>query len=544
MSHLDQGREFYRRCAWGDAYQALLSADQAVPLDVEDLDRLGTAAYLTGRDLEFQQILERLYRVHVESGDRVRAARYASWLAITFLLRGECGRSNAWTARGQRLVEDHDCVEQGYLAVAVAEQQLREGQSEAAHATASQAFAIGESFKDADLAAAARHAQGRALIQRGDVAAGLKRLDETMLAVVAGELLPIMTGRMYCSVIDTCRQVYALERAREWTAAFSSMCEEQPDMVAFTGVCLVHRAEIMQLQGAWPEALTEAGRACERAQRAGRKPPGAAYYQQGEVHRLCGEFAQAEDAYRAASGLGFEPQPGLALLRLAQGRIDAACAAIRRLTSATNISWATGAYLRDNRMRRAGLLPAYLEIMLATDDLAEARQARDELRDLADTFDADLLRAVVVQADGAIALAEGDAQAAVAPLRCSFGMWQRLNAPYEAARVRVLIAQTCRALGDDEAATLELEAAKCVFARLGARADLARLNVTTSRGPLTARELHVLRLVSTGCTNKEIAAALDLSERTVDRHVTNILTKLDVRSRTAATTYAFNHKLF
>ena len=141
---------------------------------------------------------------------------------------------------------------------------------------------------------------------------------------------------MYCSVIDTCRQVYALGRAREWTSAFSSVCEQQPEMVAFTGTCLVHRAEIMQLQGAWPDALTEACRACERAQRADRKPPGAALYQQAEIHRLCGEFAKAEDAYRAASELGFEPQPGLALLRLAQGRTDAACAAIRRLTSATS----------------------------------------------------------------------------------------------------------------------------------------------------------------------------------------------------------------
>ena len=213
---------------------------------------------------------------------------------------------------------------------------------------------IGESFRDADLTAAARHAQGRALIQQGDVAAGLKRLDETMLAVVAGELSPIMTGVMYCSVIDTCRQVYALGRAREWTSAFSSVCEQQPEMIAFTGVCLVHRAEIMQLQGAWPEALTEACRACERAERADRKPPGAALYQQAEIHRLRGEFAKAEDAYRAASELGFEPQPGLALLRLAQGRTDAACAAIRRLTSATS-----------DRLRRARLLPAHLEIMLA-----------------------------------------------------------------------------------------------------------------------------------------------------------------------------------
>jgi DNA-binding CsgD family transcriptional regulator len=539
MNRLEHGRECYARCAWGDAYHALLCADHDTPLDVDDLDRLATAAYLTGRDLDVQPLRERLYHAHVEAGDCARAARCAFWLALTCLLRGESGRSNAWTARGQRLVENHDCVERGYLAIAVAEQQLREEQAEAARVTAGGALAAGESFRDVDLTAAARHTQGRALIQQGEVVAGLKCLDETMLAVVAGELSLIMTGHMYCSVIRTCRQVYALGRAREWTAAFTTVCEQQPDMVAFTGMCLVHRAEIMQLQGAWPEALAEASRACERAQLADRKPPGAALYQQGEIHRLCGEFAKAEDAYRAASDLGFEPQPGLALLRLAQGRTGAACATIRRLTSATG-----------DRVRRAAVLPAHFEIMLASGDLEEARRARDQLRELADAFDTDGLRAVVAQAAGAIALAEGHAHAALDPLRCAFSLWEALDAPYDAARVRVLIGQGCRALGDEEAAGLELEAARSVFERLGAHPDLARLDAPDalarpmSKSPLTARELQVLRLISTGRTNKVIAEELSLSERTIDRHVTNILNKLDVRSRTAATTYAYDHKLF
>jgi DNA-binding CsgD family transcriptional regulator len=285
--------------------------------------------------------------------------------------------------------------------------------------------------------------------------------------------------------------------------------------------------------------LTEACRACERARRADRKPPGAALYQQAEIHRLQGECEKAEDAYRAASELGFEPQPGLALLRLAQGRTNAACAAIRRLTSTT----------RD-RVRRAGILPAYLEIMLASGELEEARRARDELRDLAHAFDTDVLRAKVAQADGALAIAEGRAHAALEPLRRGFDLWKRLDAPYEVARVRVLIAQACHAVGDEEAAGLELEAAKSALERLGARPDLARLDASKApvrpvpRNRLTARELHVLRLISTGRTNKEIAEELSLSERTIDRHVTNILTKLDVRSRTAATSYAYDHKLF
>jgi DNA-binding CsgD family transcriptional regulator len=539
MGHLEHGRECYERRSWGEAYHALQRADQATPLQAGDLERLATSACLSGREAEFLRILERQYHLHHDSGDHVRAARCAFWLALTFLSRGEAGQSNGWTLRGQRLVEDHDCAERGYLAVALAEQQLREGHGDSAAATAGQAVGIGESFGDADLIAAARHVQGRALIDQGHVIAGLKRLDETMLAVVAGELFPIMTGLMYCSVIDTCRQVYALGRAREWTSAFSRVCDREPEMVAFSWTCMVHRSEIMQWLGAWPDAMTEACRACERAQRAERKPPGAALYQQAEIHRLRGEFAKAEDAYHAASERGCEPQPGLALLRLAQGRIDAASAAIRRLTSATS-----------DRLRRARLLPAHLEIMLTMGDVEEARSARDELRDLAHAFDSDVLRAVVAQADGSIALAESRAREAIDPLRYAFERWENLEAPYEAARVRVLIGHACRALGDDEAAGLEYAAARAVFERLGAEPDRAGLDALKSAvdsaatGPLTARELEVLRMIATGRTNKEIADALHLSERTIDRHVSNILSKLDVPSRAAATAYAFHHKLF
>jgi DNA-binding CsgD family transcriptional regulator len=539
MTLVEHGRECYRRRAWEAAYQALLSADAATPLGGDDLDRLATAAFLTGRDAEFQRVQERLHRLHAEANDRQRAARSAFWLAFFFVSRGDLGQSNAWIARGQRLVEGVPCVEQGYLLLPIAEQQLRDGRFEAALATISPAVTIGESFQDIDLAAVARHAQGRALLQQGDVSPGLTHLDETMLAVVAGDLSPIMSALMYCSVIDACCQVYALDRAREWTAAFSRVCEQQPEMLAFTGVCQVHRAEIMQLQGAWPDALTEARRACEHAERADRKPPGAALYQQAEIHRLCGNFAEAEAAFRAASERGLEPQPGLALLRLAQGRTEVACAAIRRLMGGP-----------CDRLRRARLLPAHLEILVAIGDREGARGANDELRELAEAFAADALRAVVAQVDGALALAEGDPRSALDRLRRAFALWERLEAPYEAARVRVLVGRACRALGDDEAAGLEREAARSVFERLGARPDLARLeapadDVRAGAGTsLTPRELQVLRLVSTGQTNKEIAEGLCLSERTVDRHVSNILGKLAVPSRAAATAYAFSHHLF
>jgi DNA-binding CsgD family transcriptional regulator len=534
------GRECYERRAWREAYQAFLDADRSSPLEPADLERLATCAYLLGLDLEFQRLHERLHRLYVEANEPERAARCAMWLALRLELRGDVGQSNAWIARGQRLVEDRECVERGYLLMAVAEQELRGGSYDAAHAAIVAAITIGDSFKDADLAAAARHIHGRLLITQGQIVAGLRRLDETMLSVVAGELSPIMTGLMYCSVIDACRQVYAVGRAREWTMALSRVCEEQPEMVAFTGTCLVHRAEILQFHGAWPDAMTEACRACERAERAGGKPPASARYRQAEIHRLRGEFAEAEAAYGAASQLGREPQPGLALLRLAQGRTDAACAAMQRLVSATS-----------DRLQRAHLLPAYLEIMLALGRMDEARRACAELRALAQMFETDALRAMAAQAHGAIALAEGDAAAAIGPLRAAFDGWERLEAPYEAARARVLLGLACRALGDEEASGLEFGAARLAFERLGAQPDLTRLASLTAPAPagprhehpLTARERDVLRLVALGRTNKSIAAALGLSERTIDRHVSNILGKLDVPSRTAATARAYDRKL-
>ena len=536
---LQHGRKCYERRAWSEAYQALAHADRAEALSPDDLERLATCTYLVGRDEEFQQLHERLHRIHAEGEGRPRAARCAFWLSLTSLLRGEMGQANAWIARGRRLIEGIDCVEIGYLSIPAIEQQIRSGRFTEAHSLAAEAVSIGERFADADLISVARHIQGRTLIQQGHVLTGLGRLDESMLAVVAGEVSPIITGLLYCSVLDACRQVYALDRAQEWTAAFSRACDQQPEMVAFTDTCLVHRAEIMQFRGAWPDAMAEASRACARCERSDRKPPGGALYQQAEIHRLRGEFARADEAYRAASERGSEPQPGLALLRLAQGRLDSAGAALNRLLNAT-----------ADRLRRIALLPAQVEVLLATGDLQAAHAACDELQSLAEAFDTEVLHATAAQAQGAIALLEGDTSAALAPLRRAFDVWNRLEAPYEAARVRVLIGRACGELGDDEAKQLEFAAARAAFVRLGAQPELARLDAleralaARREGPLTARELDVLRLISTGSTNKAIAARLHLSDRTIDRHVGNILRKLDVPSRAAAIAYAYDHKLF
>jgi DNA-binding CsgD family transcriptional regulator len=359
-----------------------------------------------------------------------------------------------------------------------------------------------------------------------------------MLAVVAGELSPIITGLIYCSVIEACQQVYALSRAHEWTSALARWCNQQPEMIAFTGTCLVYRAEIMRFHGAWQDAMAEACRACERFSQGGdREPPAAAFYQQAEMHRLRGAYAAAEEAYRNASRSGWEPQPGFALLRMAQGRTDAACAAIRRVVMAVT-----------DPLERAKLLPAHIEIMLAAGDPQEARSACRDLEAIAQRFDMGVLGAMAAHARGAVELAEGNTQAAITSLRHAFEVWQQVEAPYEVARVRVLMGLACFALGDDDGGELEMDAARAMFEQLGAAPDLARLALGKRATPahrygLTPREFQILGLVAAGKTNKAIAAELFLSERTIDRHLSNILSKLNVPSRAAATAYAYEHKL-
>lgn len=520
-----------------DAYRCLSQADARMGLGADDLELLATAAYMLGHDDEQVGALERAHHAHLDAGDPLRAVRCAFWLSIGLMLRGKLGQATGWLGRGQRLLErgPHDSVEHGYLLVPVMVQQAVTGDDDAAYATAAAAVGIGERFADADLLALAVHHQGGVLIRQGRLEAGLGLLDEAMVAVKAGGLSPIVTGLVYCSVIEACQQVYELRRAQEWTAALSRWCDEQPDMVAFTGRCLVHRAEIMQLHGAWRDALEEARRAGERCAQATN--PGAAAqaaYRRGEVHRLRGEPAEAEAAYREASRHGGEPQPGLALLRLAQGNERAAAATLRRVVAHTEVP-----------LVRAGLLPAYVEVMLAVGDVPAARAACDELATLAEANPSDMLGAIVAYARGAVALADAEPARALAELRRAAEVWHALEAPYEAARARVLVGLACRALGDEDGTALELDAARATFAELGAAPDLARLDALpgVDAHGLTPRELQVLRLVAAGETNKTIAAELGLSERTIDRHVSNIFAKLRLSSRVAATAYAYEHGL-
>jgi DNA-binding CsgD family transcriptional regulator len=545
---LEQARACFDRHEWDDAFDALMRADQSMTLGADDLHRLAWSAGLTARDEEMLTAQERVYHAWLNAGENLAAARAAFWLGFRLLARGEAGRANGWLTRSHRLVELHgqDCVEQGYLLLPAAQRHLNAGEPAEAHDAAARAVAIGERFGETDLAAFGHNLQGRALLLQGRIDRGLALMDEAMVAATAGELSPIVTGLIYCTAIASCHRVYALGRVREWTIALTGWCAARPQLVMFTGHCLVHRAEILELGGSWPEAVEEARRAVAHCVRdVERDAAGRAHYQQAEIHRLRGEFADAEAAYRNASRVGVEPQPGLALLRLMQGDRDAAASAIRRVVGATS-----------NPLQRTRFLPAHVEIMLAVGDLDEARAASRELQETAASLNTEVLVAIAAHACGAVQLAEGNPHAVLDPVRRAFEIWQQLGAPYLAARLRVLLARACVVLGDVEGARLELESAREVFERLSAQPDLAAVdaidaslspaaNDTASTGQrgLTERELQVLRLVASGKTNKAIARELSLSEKTVDRHVSNIFTKVDVSSRAAATAFAYEHKL-
>jgi DNA-binding NarL/FixJ family response regulator len=537
---IERARECYSRRAWSKAFRAFASADLETALDAEDLERLALSAYLIGRDDDYLAALDRAYQSHLQAGNRLRSARCAFWLGLRLLFRGEAGRATGWFTRAGRLIEgDQDCAERGYLLLPAVEQHLRAGEWERGYVLAANVADIAQRCDEEDLLACARHLQGRALIRQGQVARGLPLLDEAMVAATAGRLSPLLTGLIYCSVIEACQEIRAVSRAREWTFALSQWCEQQPEMLAFSGACYVHRAEILQMHGSWQEAVQEAQRACDRCIRvSNREAAGAAFYRRAEVHRLRGQLTEAEEAYRAASQWGQDPQPGLALMRLSQGRTDVAVAAIRRVAGSIS-----------EPLERTKVLPAYVEIMVATGDVAAAREASNELTATAQKFETDVLHAIAASARGMVELAEGKASDASASARRAWQVWQQIQAPYHAARARVLIGMACRALGDEEGAALELDAARIAFERLEAAPDLKQLESPARRasdaGPhrLTARELQVLRLIATGKTNKLIANELCLSEKTVDRHVSNIFTKLGVPSRAAATAYAFRHHL-
>jgi DNA-binding NarL/FixJ family response regulator len=527
----------FERREWGDAFAELSAAQREGQLEAEDLDRLAVAAYMVGRDEACEEAWVAAHHAWLDRGEPERAASCAFWQALGLFFRGDLAPATGWVARGGTLLKARrpDSVEQAWLRMLESLPRLFEGDA-TVRARFVEAGEIAARLGDADAAMFSRLCCGYALTLEGRAPEGMALLDEVMVSVTAGEVSPLLAGIAYCQVIALCQAVFDLRRAREWTEALTRWCDAQPDLVPFRGNCLVHRCEIFQLQGAWTDALESAQRACECL--AG--PPvwdalGSAYYQLAEIQRLRGELAEAEASYRRASLAGRDPEPGMSLLRLLQGGVDVALAAIGRALDEAH-----------DPIPRSRLLPARVEIAVEAGDVEAARAAADELTAIAGQLDAPYLDAVAAEASGVVLLAEGDPRAALPRLRAAHRSWRELEAPYRMARVRVKIGMACRELGDGASAELEFAAAREALEELGARPDLervARLASTPRPGGLSRRESEVLVLVAAGKTNRAIASELFISEKTVARHVSNIFAKAGLSSRAEATAYAYQHGL-
>jgi DNA-binding CsgD family transcriptional regulator len=539
---VSRGRELFRQRRWAESFRLLTAADCDGPLDAEDLERLATAAYLVGRDEESEACRGRAHQHFLDRGDIEGAARTAFWMAFGLIQRGAKAPASGWVLRAERLLDDArlECAVRGYLLIPAALRHVAQGDAATGHDTFSRAAAIAGQFGDRDLAALACNGRGRTLIRLGRTAEGVALLDEAMAAVVAGDVVPILAGDIYCAVLEGCFEIFDLRRAYEWTTSLAQWCAAQPDLVRYRGECLLYRAEIRQSHGELLEAEEDVRLAYGLLSTPHPRPAmGAAFYRMAELHRLRGEFTKAEAAYRQANESGRKPQPGLSLLRLAQGQTDAAAASIRPLLSET-----------QPRGARARILGAVVEILAAAGDLETAQAAAAELSAIAIEIGAPFLSAASAHATGAMSLAAGgDAAAAMVRLRQACEIWREIGMPYEEAQTCVLIGEACRLLGDRDGCGMELDAARRLFKRLGAQAALARIAEHTGvdgrepSGPLSEREAQVLRLIAAGKTNRTIAEELFISEKTVARHVSNIFDKLGVSSRAAATAWAYQRHL-
>ncbi len=533
---LARGRNAVVHKDWAESYRLLDEADRLGPLEPNDLEQLAAAAYLVGRDAESDTFRARAHQAYLDRGDMEKAAGCAAWLGSALLHRGAIAPASGWFARAERILDEAhlDSVVRGYLLIPSAIQRIVQGDAAAGDATFLQAAEIARRFRDRGLASLACSGRGRAMIRLGRIAEGAALLDEAMVAVLAGDVAPLLAGDIYCTVLEGCQETFDLRRAYEWTMSLEEWCAAQPGLVRYRGECLLYRAEVMQQHGRWTDAAHNAQDACELL--ASRPAAGAAFYQVGEICRLRGEFDKAEAAYARANERGKKPQPGLSLLRLAQGDIGASAASIRGVLLDTRVA-----------TTRARMLGAAVDILIAAGDLNEARTAAAELAGIASTIDAPLLHAASAHAAGAVHLAAGEIAEASASLRRAWEICRDLGAPYDEARARVLMANVCERRGDEDGRRLELAAARRLFDELGAEPGLLRTAEQPDRAPvgsmgsLSEREAQVLRLIAAGKTNRDVAAALFISEKTVARHVSNIFDKLGVSSRTAAVAWAYQH---
>jgi len=534
METLEAARAAFADHDWVGAHDAFTAAGAHAPLDADDLASLREASWWLGLMDEALAAAEGAYTRYLEASNN-RGAAYQAWeIAYSHFLKGDEAVGGGWMGRVQRLLaEEPDCAEQGYLLYFFVESSLDAGEETLNKARKVQAF--GRRNANRNLIAAGIVAEGRVMIKLGQTRPGLTLLDEGMLEASSGQLSPTFAGNIYCHLMAACYELGDVRRARAWTEVTSDWCDRMAPAVLFKGICRVHRAQVMQLKGAWTDAEDEASRVCADIAHIHAGVAAEGHYQLGEIRRLRGDLEGADDAYREAHRLGRDPQPGLAQLRLAQGRTDAAAKAISSALAGVT-----------NPLARARLLPAQVEIAIAADDHRAATTAADELGEIASAYGSSGLEAAATLARGAVLLADGRTADAVETLRSACAAWQDLEAPYDCARVRVLLARAYRALGDNEAATRELDAARTVFEHLGADLDAKAVSDqgrVARPKRLTEREVEVLALLAAGNTNRQIADELVLSQKTIARHVSNIFTKLGVTTRTAAAWFAFENGL-
>jgi DNA-binding CsgD family transcriptional regulator len=535
---LERARAAYRDWLWVEAFQSFTAADVASGLSPSDYELLATTSYMLGDVASLIETQEKAYKGYLEEGQPLPAARVALWVASGLASRGKFAEAGGWVERGSRLLEpvDMPCMEMGYLLLPQALRHMISGEFAEVVPIAAEAARIGREFNYPDLIALATHSEARALLALGKSKEGFRLLDEVMLSVIAGDCSPMVTGMVYCSVLEGCYETHEVKRAAVWTDSLADWCGAQADLVAFNDQCLAHRSELLRLQGDWAEALSEAQRS--HANRARGPVAAQAHYQQAEIHRMRGDFERAEQEYQETAIKGGEPQPGLALLQLKVGSEDAAVASIRRaLLEAQGI------------LPRARLLPGCVEVFVATGHLEDAAMAVEELNSIAGATSIDTHTAWSRYSSGVVALSTASPVDAASDLRDALRIWEDLQLPYELARTRRELGRALSLMGDDEGARVQWEAAGVAFNDLGARPDADETSrMLSSDGiekpfGLTDREVEVLTKLASGATNRAIAADMVLSERTIDRHVSNIFTKLGVNTRSAATAAAIRNDI-
>jgi ATP/maltotriose-dependent transcriptional regulator MalT len=532
MDELAAARAAFEAHDWVAARERFVACASQQPLDADDLSALCRACWWLGFMDESRAAGEQAYELYLAAGNNRRAAYRAFDAAYAHFLKGDEAVGSGWMSRAQRLLDgEPDCPEQGYVLYFSVETSLDGGEETLAKARQVQEF--GRRHRDPSLIAAGIAAEGRVLIKLGRAQQGMALLDEAMLEASSAELKPNWAGNIYCHLMAACYELGDIGRAAAWTKSTSDWCDRMAPAVLFKGICRIHRAQVMQVRGDWSQAQDEAERACDDVAHIHAGIVAEAHYQVGEIKRLRGELAEALESYERGHRMGRDPQPGLALLRLAEGRFDVAAALIRSALAGV-----------ADRLARARLLSAQVEIALAAGDLATATAAVDELESVAAEYGSSGLRAAASRSRGSLLLAEGRFDEALSTLRAACTGWNELEAPHDCAKVRVLLARTYRELGDLESADRELDAARSAFVALGAVLDLEAIDgahhAVRPQG-LTEREGEVLALVAAGSTNRQIADELHLSQKTVERHISNIFGKLQVTSRTAAARVAFEH---